>query len=598
MSDTRSANFLHYYIIKLSRALGYSSNEEGICHGIGLTAAVMALDEGGLDAFDKYILAIRSSLKNMTVKQLADTINKMHSVYTNQAEKAARKYIKKLFGMPADADFEASNLPDEYKESYHAAIRENIRKRKEELPDYNLRLFDMHCFLGPIEMASEGYLYEHLFAKKGRALTQNNKELILPLIMSQKLIEHGGVNQCGIFFNVGTEERLARCFQSLRQLLQNITPSSLYPISFFLESKNHVMTIVYDPNKKSFSLVEDDQLPSLEIKNDRELAHKVVSAFSSNGIAIFSATVYARNNVFFLSSIPRDREPGSFLLTKDRKNKQSLQLTYVDRNKTLIAIPIARIKGLEKTLQQLSSLEPEQWSDKKKTVIQKMIAHYQLGQHIDQWQKKWLIVTPDMVRLTDSEGNSLFYLAVEKGNVELARQLLDNGANCNQFEKTDEFTPLGVAVSLNYPQIVRLLSKKQANYNLVADKEEGETPLFLAVKKGHVHVATILLREEADPNQTKDDGMTPLHYAAHFNQLEIMQILLEQGADPNQVDKKGSTPLDYASRQGHHDVVALLTSKTNKTNPQQSHPHSNGFFATQKKRPHHEGNGLVKKYNC
>ncbi|KAJ3282061.1 hypothetical protein HDU79_010287 [Rhizoclosmatium sp. JEL0117] len=86
----------------------------------------------------------------------------------------------------------------------------------------------------------------------------------------------------------------------------------------------------------------------------------------------------------------------------------------------------------------------------------------------------------------------------------------------------------------------------------------GETPLFLAVKKGNKETVTLFLNSKANIESENKDGDTPFTYAAFFGKLEIMDLLLKHVTKVESKNKNGNTPLALAAWQGHKEIVKLL----------------------------------------
>ena len=91
------------------------------------------------------------------------------------------------------------------------------------------------------------------------------------------------------------------------------------------------------------------------------------------------------------------------------------------------------------------------------------------------------------------------------------------------------------------------------------------TPLHAASFKGHLEVASLLLKNGADPNSRDHLGRAPLHRVSQGGQvimvessLEIARVLMNSGANVNIADNDGWTPLHAAARNGYRDIVELL----------------------------------------
>lgn len=84
-----------------------------------------------------------------------------------------------------------------------------------------------------------------------------------------------------------------------------------------------------------------------------------------------------------------------------------------------------------------------------------------------------------------------------------------------------------------------------------AQNARGETPLMVAVQRGSVDAATLLLAAGADTGVHDFTAMTPLHIAAAKNYVEVVQLLLENGADPCAPNADLALPLELAHAQSH-----------------------------------------------
>ena len=91
------------------------------------------------------------------------------------------------------------------------------------------------------------------------------------------------------------------------------------------------------------------------------------------------------------------------------------------------------------------------------------------------------------------------------------------------------------------------------------------TALHAALVKGHLRIASLLLRNGADPNSRDHLGRVPLHKVSQGGQLvmaksrlEIAQLLINSGADVNVADDEGCVPLHAAAQTGYREIAELL----------------------------------------
>jgi hypothetical protein len=89
------------------------------------------------------------------------------------------------------------------------------------------------------------------------------------------------------------------------------------------------------------------------------------------------------------------------------------------------------------------------------------------------------------------------------------------------------------------------------------------TALHAASVKGHFEVASLLLRNGADPDSRDDLGRVPLHRVSQGglmakSSLEIARLLVNSGADVDVTDDEGCAPLHAAAESGNREIAELL----------------------------------------
>lgn len=93
-------------------------------------------------------------------------------------------------------------------------------------------------------------------------------------------------------------------------------------------------------------------------------------------------------------------------------------------------------------------------------------------------------------------------------------------------------------------RVNQLLALPGTNVNMT--NVAGVTPLFVAVRNGHIEVVKVLLKAGADINMSTSFGY-PLLTGFIIRNLEMVKLLLKEGADPLVVDSKGNTILHLAN---------------------------------------------------
>ncbi|MBT2620778.1 ankyrin repeat domain-containing protein [Chryseobacterium sp. ISL-6] len=135
--------------------------------------------------------------------------------------------------------------------------------------------------------------------------------------------------------------------------------------------------------------------------------------------------------------------------------------------------------------------------------------------------KEQMKQNPDVINQTNESGFSPLILACYKGNLEVAKFLMDNVKDVNY--KSQEGTALaGLSVKYN-KDLVEYLLKKNADPNI--GDTTGSTPLFWAVKFGNKELIELLLKYKADKSKKDSMGMTPFEYALKTNNTDIINLL-------------------------------------------------------------------------
>jgi hypothetical protein len=113
--------------------------------------------------------------------------------------------------------------------------------------------------------------------------------------------------------------------------------------------------------------------------------------------------------------------------------------------------------------------------------------------------------------------------AIWDQQVELARFLLDHGADVNATAYKWKSNCLGTACTRGNPALVRLLLQRGAKVNAAIDS--GNTPLMLAAWRGPREVVEMLLAAGADRSATNNEGQTALDFATKHNNADIAALL-------------------------------------------------------------------------
>jgi ankyrin repeat protein len=171
-------------------------------------------------------------------------------------------------------------------------------------------------------------------------------------------------------------------------------------------------------------------------------------------------------------------------------------------------------------------------------------------------------------------GLAPLHLAARQGYMESVQAVIKAGADVNQLTDGDKSSPLLVATINGHFDVARYLLDHGANPNLASDN--GATPLYAALnvewapkslypqpraylnqQTTYLDLATALLDKGADPNArlrkkvwysgysfdlsgVDEIGATPFWRAAYASDVAAMRLLVARGADPNVPTMKGA----------------------------------------------------------
>jgi len=169
------------------------------------------------------------------------------------------------------------------------------------------------------------------------------------------------------------------------------------------------------------------------------------------------------------------------------------------------------------------------------------------------------------VNLAEHTGVTPLNSAIATGKRDMVKLLLDAGANVPAviYSGSDR-SPLFLAVINNQTEIVRLLvdnSSSPAAFVSLASTN-GVTPLMVAISKGYRDIIEVLLDAGANVQTVNDRGISPLFLAANENQTEMVRLLISYSSSPaefvNLTSANGDTTLLLAAREGFPDIVKVL----------------------------------------
>ena len=211
------------------------------------------------------------------------------------------------------------------------------------------------------------------------------------------------------------------------------------------------------------------------------------------------------------------------------------------------------------------------------------------------------------INLDIMDGATPLMLSIIYKQDEIAKLLIEKGADLNKKEKESGATPLILSILYEQYEIAEILIKKGANVNI--KDNSGFTALIHAIQREKTDLSKMLIEKKSDVNtkitfktdglylkdftpltfnvdieiaellikagakvntrlSIKDDvrdiqleNITPLMWVIFDYNPELAKLLIEAGADINAKDKDGNTALDYARYRNNSEIEQLLIEK-------------------------------------
>ncbi|WP_252321182.1 ankyrin repeat domain-containing protein, partial [Spiroplasma endosymbiont of Lariophagus distinguendus] len=153
------------------------------------------------------------------------------------------------------------------------------------------------------------------------------------------------------------------------------------------------------------------------------------------------------------------------------------------------------------------------------------------------------------INAQDEEGLTILHYAVDNGDLEMVKFLIDYNFNLN-----DDI--------LLVDELFKVLIKRFKNgANVNIKNIYGDTPLHYAVDNGYFEIAEFLLKNGANINAQDNEGFTPLYSAIDNNDFKIVELLIKNYVNVQIQFNNGNTALNYAKENNNLQIINLLYKK-------------------------------------
>jgi ankyrin repeat protein len=162
----------------------------------------------------------------------------------------------------------------------------------------------------------------------------------------------------------------------------------------------------------------------------------------------------------------------------------------------------------------------------------------------------------------DPKGLHGLFVAIQEPSPKVAEVLIRWPKTNVEFRTVKDESPMMLASLKGQLELARKLIERGADVN-----KTGWTPLHYAATNGHLEIMNLLLENYAYIDAESPNGTTPLMMAAQYGTAEAVKLLLEAGADSTLKNQLGLTAIDFASKGNRRDSAELIAAARRSQQP-------------------------------
>ncbi|KAM4601536.1 B-cell lymphoma 3 protein homolog isoform 2-T2 [Polymixia lowei] len=187
----------------------------------------------------------------------------------------------------------------------------------------------------------------------------------------------------------------------------------------------------------------------------------------------------------------------------------------------------------------------------------------------------------------DRNGQTALHLCCEYGRQDCLSVVLSRSSSAHlEIRNFEGLSPLHLAVQGGHKDLARMLLDAGADINAM-DIKSGQSPLMHAVESNNVDLVHFLIESGSNVNGQSYSGNTALHGACGRGQVDTVRLLLKSGADCSLKNYHNDTPVMVAK---NNKIADVLRGKGSKQRSQDQQfvlvsPHNSNLTASASSSP-------------
>jgi len=169
-----------------------------------------------------------------------------------------------------------------------------------------------------------------------------------------------------------------------------------------------------------------------------------------------------------------------------------------------------------------------------------------------------ILLLVNLIGYAQTTPNRELVNAIVKGEVIKAKKLIDKENNLNAKD-TAGWAYLHYCAYYDKIEITEYLISKGANVDIT--KDNGSTPLLVALLGEHIKIAQLFIDKGANLNYQRPDGLTALLACANNSFNDFAEMLIKKGVDFNARAYNHTNALNLAVFNGNNYLAKLLLEK-------------------------------------